>query len=105
MNAITETGTAGLLARYDALRGTLPGDPALRAAAAQAFRSLGLPGANRGRRSEAWKYTSLAPVADMSFGIDQMSSPSIVTVPSFGRRIPESMLSSVVLPLPEGPTI
>jgi Fe-S cluster assembly protein SufD len=73
VNAITETGTAGLLARYDALRGTLPGDPALRAAAAQAFRSLGLPGANRGRRSEAWKYTSLAPVADMSFGIDQIA--------------------------------
>ena len=72
MNAITETGTAGLLARYDALRGTLPGDPAVRAAAARAFRSLGLPGATRGRRSEAWKYTSLAPMADMSFCIDQI---------------------------------
>ncbi|HUN43233.1 MAG TPA: Fe-S cluster assembly protein SufD [Acetobacteraceae bacterium] len=72
MNAITETGTAGLLARYEALRGSLPGDPALRDAAARAFRSLGLPGASRGRRSEAWKYTSLAPVADMSFGIDHL---------------------------------
>jgi len=70
VNAITATGTAGLLARYDALRNTLPGDAAVRDAAARAFRSLGLPGATRGRRSEAWKYTSLAPVAEMSFGID-----------------------------------
>ena len=34
----------------------------------------------------------------------QMSVPSIFTVPLFGRRMPEIMLSIVVLPLPDGPT-
>ena len=33
-----------------------------------------------------------------------MSVSSTVTVPAFGRRMPEMMLRSVVLPLPEGPT-
>ncbi len=41
---------------------------ARRAAAADAFRRAGLPGATSGRREEAWKYTSLRPVADASFG-------------------------------------
>jgi Fe-S cluster assembly protein SufD len=45
----------------------LPGDSTLRCAAAEAFRSLGLPGAARGRRSEAWKYTTLQPLGAMSF--------------------------------------
>jgi len=67
VNAISETGTAGFLARYAALRGRLPGDSTLRAAAADAFRSVGLPGTNRGRRAEAWKYTTLQPLAGMSF--------------------------------------
>ncbi len=63
------TGVAGFLARHAALLGTLPGNPAPRAAAATAFRALGLPGAAAGRREEAWKYTSLralaeAPLAD-----------------------------------------
>jgi Fe-S cluster assembly protein SufD len=67
VNAISETGTAGFLARYAALRGRLPGDSTLRAAAADAFRTLGLPGASRGRRAEAWKYTTLQPLGAMSF--------------------------------------
>ncbi len=67
MNAISETGAAGFLARYEAMLGRLPGDSTLRAAAADAFRTLGLPGAARGRRSEAWKYTTLQPLAGMSF--------------------------------------
>ena len=33
----------------------------------RAFRRAGLPGAASGRREEAWKYTSLRPVADASF--------------------------------------
>ena len=33
-----------------------------------------------------------------------MSVSSIFTVPVFGRRMPEIMLSIVVLPLPDGPT-
>ena len=55
------------LQRYDALVGSLPGDSALRAAAADAFRGTGLPGATRGRPMEAWKYTSLRPLAEASF--------------------------------------
>jgi Fe-S cluster assembly protein SufD len=67
MTAVTQTGVAGFLARYDALRDQLPGDPRQRDAAADAFRRAGLPGATSGRREEAWKYTSLRPVADTSF--------------------------------------
>ena len=67
MNAIAETGVAGFLARYTAMRGRLPGDSTLRAAAADAFRTLGLPGAGRGRRPEAWKYTTLQPLGGLSF--------------------------------------
>jgi Fe-S cluster assembly protein SufD len=67
VTASTYTGVAGFLARYDALRDRLPGDPTQRDAAADAFRRAGLPGAVSGRREEAWKYTSLRPVADASF--------------------------------------
>jgi len=52
-----------LLARYAALRERLPGDRAVRDAAAETFRRLGLPG----RRVEAWKYTDLRPIAAASF--------------------------------------
>ena len=61
------TGAAGFLQRYDSLAGRLPGDSALRAAAAAAFRASGLPGGTQQRRIEAWKYTSLRPVAEADF--------------------------------------
>src|SRR5579872_5953916 len=67
MTATVHTGVAGFLARYDAMRALLPGDVRARDAAAEAFRRAGLPGAVAGRREEAWKYTSLRPVADASF--------------------------------------
>ena len=35
----------------------------------------------------------------------QISAPLTVTMPEFGLRMPEIMLSSVVLPLPDGPTM
>ena len=35
----------------------------------------------------------------------QMSAPSTETLPESGLRMPESTLSNVVLPLPEGPTM
>jgi Fe-S cluster assembly protein SufD len=63
MTVETLTGVAGLLARYEELKSFLPGDPMVRAAAADAFRDLGLPG----RRDEAWKYTNLRPLAEASF--------------------------------------
>jgi Fe-S cluster assembly protein SufD len=61
------TGAAGFLERYEGVIGKLPGDSALRAAAAASFRSAGLPGGTSGRRIEAWKYTSLRPVAEAKF--------------------------------------
>src|SRR5271154_6059896 len=54
------------------MKGQLPGDSTLRAAAADAFRTLGLPGTTRGRRSEAWKYTSLQAMGGLSFQSDKM---------------------------------
>src|SRR3954464_3595682 len=67
MTGPVQTGASAFLARYEALRGRLPGDSALRAAAADAFRAAGLPGATQQRRVEAWKYTSLRPLADTTF--------------------------------------
>ena len=58
------------LERYESLVGGLPGDSRLRADAADAFRSMGIPGERR-RRTEAWKYTSLRPVAEAQFRSDQ----------------------------------
>ncbi len=67
MNAISPAGTAGFLARFEGLKARLPGDPALRAAAAELFRANGIPGGTSGRRAEAWKYTTLRPLAEMAF--------------------------------------
>lgn len=68
MNAPDLSGAGGFLARYEAVRELLPGDPAIRDAAAEAFRAAGLPGATRGQRpTEAWKYTSLRPLAEARF--------------------------------------
>ncbi len=62
------TGATGFLERYEAAVGRLPGDSALRAAAAAAFKVAGLPGGTpRARPVEAWKYTSLRPVAEATF--------------------------------------
>ena len=67
MSAISSMGAAGFLARFEALRDSLPGCQTERAAAAASFRTLGLPGGTSGRRSEAWKYTSLRPLAEAEF--------------------------------------
>jgi len=65
-----QSGAGGFLARYEDLSGRLPGDSALRAAAAAAFRASGLPGGTQQRRAEAWKYTSLRAVAQARFMAD-----------------------------------
>ena len=57
------TGAEAFLARFRRLRGQLPGDPAIRDAAAAAFAAMGLPT----RRDEAWRYTTLQPIADTAF--------------------------------------
>jgi Fe-S cluster assembly protein SufD len=86
------TGATGFLERYDSVLNALPGDSALRAAAADAFRTAGLPGGTQGRRIEAWKYTSLRPVAETKFQRD--------TAP---RHEAETILAG--LPLLDGPRI
>jgi Fe-S cluster assembly protein SufD len=86
------TGAAAFLERYEGLIGRLPGDSALRAAAATAFRAAGLPGGTQQRRIEAWKYTSLRPVAEAAFRRD--------TAP---RHEAETILSG--LPLLDAPRI
>ena len=66
MNAPAHTapnGADGFLARYQGLRDRLPGDAATRDAAAEAFAASGLPTV----KSEAWRYTSLRPLADIAF--------------------------------------
>ena len=68
MNAISSpAGVAGLLARFEGLKAQLPGDLAVRMAAAELFRANGIPGGTSGRRAEAWKYTTLRAVAEASF--------------------------------------
>ena len=56
-------GAAAFLSRYEGLRERLPGDVAVRAAGAAAFRGRGLPG----MREEAWHYTSLRALAETRF--------------------------------------
>ena len=67
MNAISLAGAAEFLARFEGLKPRLPGDLALRSAAAELFRANGIPGGTSGRRAEAWKYTTLRAVAEASF--------------------------------------
>ena len=67
MSAIAQTGVAGFLACFDALKDALPGCETVREKAAESFRRLGLPGGTSARRAEAWKYTSLRPVAETGF--------------------------------------
>ena len=67
MSIVQQTGAASFLACFDALKDALPGDPVVREKAAASFRLLGLPGGTSARRSEAWKYTSLRPVAETAF--------------------------------------
>ncbi len=68
MNAAVQAGTlqagaSAFLARYEGLKGRLPGDASVREAASDLFRASGLPGL----REEAWKYTSLRPIAEFEF--------------------------------------
>jgi Fe-S cluster assembly protein SufD len=63
MTIATTSGADAFLARYRGLRERLPGDVAVRDAAAAAFASAGLPSV----RDEAWKYTSLRGLAEAAF--------------------------------------
>lgn len=65
MSALTGGSTAAtsFLSRFAGLKTQLPGNLTEREAASVVFAHAGLPG----RKLEAWKYTSLAPLADASF--------------------------------------
>ena len=63
MTIQTTSGADAFLARYRGLRDRLPGDVAVRDAAAEAFAASGLPSV----RDEAWKYTSLRGLAESAF--------------------------------------
>jgi Fe-S cluster assembly protein SufD len=63
MTAPAQRDAAGFLARFEAMRDRLPGDPSARDAAAASFGAAGLPTI----REEAWRYTSLRPVAQEAF--------------------------------------
>ena len=76
MSAVMRQGADNFLARYEGLRGQLPGDAAVRDEAAALFREAGLPGV----RNEAWKYTSLRPMAEMPFR-EPLTSVATETVP------------------------
>lgn len=63
--ATREVGTAlgGFLGRYEGLRAQLPGDAAVRDAAAGVLRARGLPTP----KEEAWHFTNLRPLAGLDF--------------------------------------
>ena len=63
MNAQPTTRADSFLARYEGLKTRLPGAAAARAEAAAELRRTGLPD----RHVEAWKYTSLRPLAELGF--------------------------------------
>jgi Fe-S cluster assembly protein SufD len=77
------TSADAFLARYEGLAEHLPGDPAPRAEAADLLRRTGLPGP----RTEAWKYTSLRALSDLSFHealTEAGDNPAPVALPHLG---------------------
>lgn len=63
MNQLLSNGADAFLARFDGLQARLPGDTAIRAAAAAVFAKSGLPST----KDEAWRYTSLRGLAESDF--------------------------------------
>ena len=89
MNAPLTPGANGadaFLARYRGLRDRLPGDVAARDAAEQSFAATGLPSV----KSEAWRYTSLRPLADIAFQeplTEVSQAPLLGTLPDLPRVV------------------
>ncbi|APH52048.1 Fe-S cluster assembly protein SufD [Granulibacter bethesdensis] len=80
-----QTLGVSFLSRFQGLRDRMPGDGAVRAEAAQVFDRTGLPT----QRVEAWKYTSLRPLADIRFRepltqTDGSASRQLGDVPDLG---------------------
>ena len=86
MSAVMRQGADNFLARYEGLRGQLPGDSTVRDEAAALFRQAGLPGV----RNEAWKYTSLRPMAETPFRepLTSVETETVPEIPNFaGPRL------------------
>lgn len=86
MNQPMPNGADAFLARFRGLRDRLPGDVAVRDAAAVVFAAAGLPGT----RDEAWKYTSLRPLAEVSFQeplTEVSSAPALGAIPDLPRLV------------------
>ena len=93
--------SAAFLERYAAA--TPNGDTAGRAAASEAFRRMGLPGERPRDKNEAWKYTSLRPLAAAKFaaprqetevvlaGLNLLDAPRLV----FGNGVLREDLSTM----------
>lgn len=79
MSAALQTGAASFLSRFEGLKQRFPGDVLAREAAARAFRERGFPGP----REEAWKYTNLRPLAELTF--QEALSPIVDCAPLLAR--------------------
>ena len=80
MNQVMHNGADAFLARFEGLRARLPGDQAIRAAAAAGFARDGLPS----MKSEAWRYTSLRGLAEGDF---QEPLTTVSSSPDLGQTI------------------
>ena len=80
------SGADAFLARYKGLRDRLPGDRAARDTAAESFAATGLPSV----KAEAWRYTSLRPLADIAFQeplTEVSQAPLIAPLPDLPRLV------------------
>ena len=80
MNQQATNGAESFLARFRGLRERLPGDLAVRDAAAEVFARKGLPVT----RDEAWRYTNLRPLTEHSF---QEPLTTVSQVPDLGGEV------------------
>jgi Fe-S cluster assembly protein SufD len=79
MSGVLHEGAQAFLARFDGLKARLPGDAAVRELAAASIREGGLPGV----RDEAWKYTSLRPLAEARFHEPLVAMAGAVELPAY----------------------
>ena len=105
MNQSLRNGADAFLQRYQGLRARLPGDLALRDAAAERFATDGLPST----KGEAWRYTSLRGLAETAF---QEPLVAVSSNPDLGEAVDGSRLVLIdgryqpgLSVLPEGVTV
>jgi len=105
MNQSRRNGADAFLQRYQGLRARLPGDLALRDAAAERFAADGLPST----KGEAWRYTSLRGLAETAF---QEPLVAVSSNPDLGEAVDGPRLVLVdgryqpgLSVLPEGVTV